>query len=130
MFPSGPAVIPHGFEPGSGSGHSEIVPLGVMRPIRPVPNSVNHTLPSRPAATPSAWLSASGRSNSVTVVTEIAGNASSPTVTAAASAVAATLVGHRVTEPVSARTIALLGPMPQTPPSAHRYKGAGRSLLS
>src|SRR5260370_37849519 len=51
MFLSGPAVIPATSELGVGMGYSEIPPVGVHRPI-PLndPGSVNHRLPSGPAA--------------------------------------------------------------------------------
>ena len=59
-------LIPAGSEPGLGSANSRMTPAGVMRPIAPTADSVNHRFPSGPASMEEGPASDEGSGNGVT----------------------------------------------------------------
>src|SRR5438093_3102000 len=70
---------------GVGTANSVTDPAVVIRPIWLAPSSVNHRLPSGPAAMPTGELNGVGTGNSLARLGEAcAGTASAPTITRAA----------------------------------------------
>ena len=55
MQSAGSVIVAGPVDPTSGMANSVMTPSGVMRPMAFVKSSVNHRLPSGPAAMPYGW---------------------------------------------------------------------------